>query len=261
MRRLLLLSLALAPVHASTVILQLTALPSTHMSENYNASNPSYPATYNGYTTATIAGIPSQEVICDDAFVDTNIPSGNLTYDFSTIGGANWATTVQFGAETITNNTGGTVDSVSNGSSVSLTQLQAYDTAAILDVDLAASHNPSANTITDYQYALWYLFDQNIKVPANSGTPVPVNATQLNLIYSAAAIATSTSGANEATTAADAARLIIYTYAGGTNGSQEFLGLSTPTPEPGAWALMLGLGLLALIPGVRAKLLAAISRS
>jgi hypothetical protein len=237
--------------------MQLTALPVTHMSENYNASSPSYPATYNGYTTATINGIPSQQVICDDALVDTNVPSGNLTYDYSTIGGANWATTVQFGAESLKNTSGQTIDGVASNASMSLTQLQAYQTAAILDVQLASLSSPSANTITDYQYALWYLFDQNITVPAQGGTAVPVNVNQLTLLYNAAQIATSTSGANQATTAADAARLIIYTYPGGTNGSQEFLGLGTATPEPGTWTLMLGAALIALIPGVRAKLWSA----
>jgi hypothetical protein len=229
---LLLFAFAAPACFGATVIISFTALPTDIQSESYTNVNPSY----NGYSTATINGVTNQQVICDDTYVDTYMPSGPFIYDYSTIGGSGWASTVAFETnETITNNSGMTIDGLANNGTLTLTETQAYETAAVLLVTLSKISNPSANTITDFQYALWNLFNPNVKTNANQITD------QLN----AADIVTSSLAANIATTAADSAELRIYT-AVPVNSNQEFLGLNTPTPEPGSWVMIAGLGLCLL---------------
>ncbi len=62
----------------NTVIMSFTALPTAHESNTYSSSTN---ASYNGYSTATIAGIPSQDVMCDFFDAETTMPSGLYTYD------------------------------------------------------------------------------------------------------------------------------------------------------------------------------------
>jgi hypothetical protein len=262
LRPLLLFILALtAPVcFGNTVIMSFTALPTTHESNTYSSSTN---ASYNGYSTATIAGIQAEDVMCDYFEADTPMPSGPWTYDYSTIGSAGWASTVQFEtSETIKNTTGATLDGVANNGSLTLTETQSYQTAAVLMAEMQTylNGNPSnpGNTVTDYQYAVWYLFDHNLSM---NGTSLTLNTNQQTDLFNAAAIVTSASQTNMQITAADSAKLVIYTYPAGTE--QEFLGEATPTgaaPEPATWTIFSLLGLL-LIPGVRARLLTAASRS
>jgi hypothetical protein len=187
------------------------------------------------------------DVICDDFDVDTTVPSSNVTYDYSTIGGPAWATNVAFqSGETIVNTSGAAIGGTANNGTLALTETQAYDTAAVLLVTLSKMNSPTANQITDYQYALWNLFDSH----------VALNATQVTDQFTAADIVTSGIVANQVATAADAAKLVIYT-AVPTNSSQEFLGLGTPTPEPGAWVFAAGLALLFLSPRFRSRIRAA----
>jgi hypothetical protein len=119
-------------------------------------------------------------------------------------------------------------------------------------VTLGNIATPTGDVITDFQYALWNLFDSSIAL----------NSNQITDQFNAAQIVTATSGANLVTTAQDAAKLVIYT-AVPANSNQEFLGLNTPTsaPEPGTWAFMAGLGLLFLIPGIRSRARSAIARA
>jgi hypothetical protein len=262
LRSLLLFILSLtAPVcFGNTVLMSFTALPTTHESNTYSSSTN---ASYNGYSTATIAGIPSQDVMCDFFDAETPMPSGPWTYDYSTIGSAGWASTVQFQTgETIKNTTGATLDGVANNHTLTLTETQSYQTAAVLMAEMQTylNGNPASpgNTVTDFQYAVWYLFNQNLSL---NGASLTLNNNQQTDLFNAAAIVTSSTQTNRQITAADSAKLVIYTYPAGTE--QEFLGELTPTgaaPEPASWALFGVLGLL-LIPGVRSKVLAFVSRS
>jgi hypothetical protein len=224
---------------ANSIVLAFTNLPATLENESYGSSG----ATYNGYITTTINGSAGWEVICDDYYVTTHVNSQPDAYDYSLIGSTNWASTVAFETgETITNKTGSTVDGLANNGTISLNETQAYETAAVLLVTLSKISNPSADTITDYQYALWNLFDSGLVI----------NANQLTDQINAADIVTSGTNTNKAITAADASELVIYT-ANPVNSNQEMLGLSTPTPEPGSWMLMLGLGLMLLSRTIRTR--------
>ena len=74
---------AVAVSHADTVLVQFTALPTT----NISPGSP-YSATYNGNSTATIAGITNQYLVCDDFTDSTTIPNTvNWAYDYSTLTG------------------------------------------------------------------------------------------------------------------------------------------------------------------------------
>ncbi len=194
--------------------------------------------------------------MCDFFDAETTMPSGPYTYDYSTIGSPGWLTTVQFQtSETIKNTSGGTLDGIANNHTLTLTETQAYETAAVMMAEMQTylNGNPAnpGNTVTDFNYAVWYLFNQNLSL---NGTALTLNTNQQTDLFNAAAIVTSSTQTNMQITAADSAKLVIYTYPPGTE--QEFLGELTPTgaaPEPASWALFGVLGLL-LIPGVRSKI-------
>jgi len=142
-----------------------------------------------------------------------------MYYDFSTLGGPDQLQNVRFTGSNMVAN---------------------YDEAAVLLWKLSgyvAANGPSASgdTITDYQYAIWNIFDPYDPVTNPQG--IQVNSTQANLQTTAIGIVDS-----------DSAMLNrdVYPYVtiytpdpdGGSSGDQEFLQYSTP--EPASILLMLG---------------------
>jgi hypothetical protein len=212
MNKVLIATLAVIGVcHGDTITMFFTALPGVQQNNNYNNANSTGESTYNGYATATIGGIPMQDVICDDFDHTTYVPSSsNLIYDYSSLTGVEPLQYARFQG------------------------IQSYETAAVLLTELEAQVNPSANTVTDYQYALWNLF-----TPGSA----PANLTQQNLENAALSLVQSDSPM----ATASYSQLVIYTPTGPYAGNQEFLGLQTPTPEPATWLLLLsGSALLAV---------------
>jgi hypothetical protein len=204
--------LSVAACHASTIVLAATGLPSTLENGNYGTSD----ETYNGFAIATIGGIANQWIICDDYTHDTPVPSGNMVYDLSTVGGGNPLANVRF--------TGGN-------------EVQNYDEAAVLVWQLyeyvsATGTKALANTITDYQYALWNIFDSGVQVNANQSA---LQAEALNMVQTQAAMLAS----------AVYPEVRVYTPDpnGGSTGSQEFM--QYVAPEPGTLALVAGALLIA----------------
>lgn len=212
-----------AACHAdNVVVLAATGLPSTLENGNYGSSD----ETYNGFALATINGLPNQLIICDDFSHDTPVPSGNMKYDLSTMTGGNPLADVRF-----------------TGSNM----VQSYDEAAVLVWQLyeyvaATGSKALANTITDYQYALWNIFDPYSAAGNPAGVQVNANevalqAEALNLVQTQAAALAGTAYAE--------ARIYTPDPNGGSTGSQEFFGCA-PLPEPGTWALAAGALLIAL---------------
>jgi hypothetical protein len=222
---------------ADTVTLNFTSLPSTLQNNNYGSSN----ATYNGFTGAILNGTTSIELICDDYAHDTVVGSGqNFIYDYSTIDGANPLQNVRFtGSETIV------------GHSITLTELQAYETAAVLVGELSGISNPSNNTVTNYQYALWSLFTPS----------APMNTTQGNLLLAAADLVLSSNPGDQAKVQTYASELEIFTPTDRNPSNQEFLAINPSAPEPAGWALMGVIALAFMHPRIRTRLRAFASRS
>jgi hypothetical protein len=221
-----------AAAQADTITLFFTALPPTLQSYDTGSGS----ATYNGYATATIAGIPSQSVICDDYSHDTYVPSSsNLIYDYSTLTGS---TPLQYARFT------------------GLNETQNYEIAAVLLVGLSnylASGHATGTGITDYQYAIWNLFTPNSQ---SNPSGAPANANQLALQTSALSVVNT--GGQVAL--GDYQHLVIYTPTEPYASNQEFLGLNTPVgqaPEPSAAPL---LALLLGVAGTFAHLRHARSR-
>ena len=213
--------LSVAACHASDIVLAATGLPSTLENGDYGSSG----ETYNGFAIATIGGTPNQWIICDDFTHDTPVPSGNMLYESSTIGGSGPLANVRF-----------------TGSN----EIQNYDEAAVLVWQLyeyvsATGSKAAANTITDYQYALWNIFDSGVQVNANQSA---LQAEALNLVKTQAAMLSS----------AVYPDVRIYTPDpnGGSTGSQEFM--QVVTPEPGTLPLAAGALLVAVALAVRRQL-------
>jgi len=107
---------------------------------------------YAGFATATVNGIPNQELICDD-FTDqmsANVFHGNdpLVYDFSTLSSdipLGSSSGVEFPAEM------GTL----------------YEQAAVLVYELATGSSLTGAQIGDYQAALWSTLDPS-QLPASA---------------------------------------------------------------------------------------------
>jgi hypothetical protein len=210
------LLLAALAAQASTVTVFFTALPSTLENYNYQTSNASPSATYNGYASATIDGFINQSLICDDYLSDTSMPSSsNLIYDYSTLGGTQPLQYARFTGVNETRN---------------------YEEAAVLLVGLSndiANHVATAKDITDIQYALWNLFDPSLTI----------NSSQQG--KQTAALSIVDAGGQSALN--DYKQLVIYTPTAAYASNQEFLGLNTPVgaPEPSAaplLALLFGAG-------------------
>ncbi len=214
------LTLGVSGCYASAIVMPFTALPTTLT---------------NGHSGATIGGFAPHEVICDNGAAE--MPAFE-------------------GGETIVNTSGETLDGVANNGMLMLTEMQVYETAAVLRAALASMEsNPPENSAADYQYALSYLFH-------NTGAdPTILTNNQLTDLFNAAGIVTSASQTEMNTPRVDAAILAVST-AGPVNFNQEPPGFGMPAaaPEPGTWVLMGGIGVLFLIPRVRSKVLAAISR-
>ena len=206
---------------ADTVLIYFTTLPSTQMSSTYVVTS----GDYVGDVGATIDGI-STELMCDDKTDTTNVPS-NEVYDFSTLTGSNPLAHVKY-----------TSNETFNGTVYTDTQL--YEAASILLVNFSELTNPSAQTITDYNYAIWNLFNPT-GVPESGNPPSSTNG---STALQNSALAAVTAG----TSTSDYSRLVIYTpnYATGGTG-QEFLGIGTPTPEPNAAPLVGGMLLCGLL--------------
>jgi hypothetical protein len=233
MNKLMILMILGATLHsaasASTVLISFTALPGTQGNGTTNTQG----NTYNGETTATIAGVSSQELVCDDFDNTTYVPSSQI--DFS--------------VETLASLSG--VDFTSGFSSISgntLSQVQAYDTAAVLltALDALTANSGNAQAIADYQYAIW---DMMLPSGANEtfkDSPLDANALSDQRMAFAAV------EANSSATKAEEQAMVIYTPTAAYSSNQEFLGVDTPTatPEPASWVLLAGLGLMLCVPKV-----------
>jgi hypothetical protein len=212
--------LSIAACHANNVItLSVDGLPSTNQD-----------GTYNGFASATINGISNQLIICDDYTHVTYVPSGNMVYDFSTVGGNDALDGVRF----------------DQGSPAQ--QVHDYEEAAVLVWELydyvsANGAKASANTITDYQYALWNIFDSGITTTANQAA---LQAAAVSLMTTQSVMLTAS----------------VYPYvdvytpssAPGSNYSsnQEFLQYAAP--EPGTLLLLAGGLLVATAAKMRREL-------
>jgi hypothetical protein len=212
----------------SIVVVDFTTLPAT---KGNGTTNSGQATTYDGEVGGTIGGVAVAELVCDFISASTSVPS-----------------IVDFSVETLASLSG--VNFTSGYATISghtLTEVQAYDTAAVLMTELnAATPAGNAQTIADFQYAIW-----NLMLPSGvdggvSDSPLDAAATA-NQVSAYAAVTAATPTAQ--TTAAEHA-LVIYTPVAGFTSNQEFIGLNTPTvnPEPSSWILMVGLGLLLCIP-------------
>lgn len=233
---------------ADTVVnIVFTNLPST----NYNN-------TYNGFTTATVGtnssgvgGVPGQLLICDDEAHNTNVPSGALPYDFSTINTA---------SSTIANArfTPGSSSPVYFGGE---TQTQLYEEAAIILYNFTKLISPTAETIAQYQYALWNLMnstqglfgnpDPN-KNTDNSAASTVLLTAQRELLLENTSTGVLLSGSAKTTQmnldSTIYGELRIYTPTATDASNQEWLQL-VPCPEPvtagAAGLLLFGMGFVA----------------
>jgi hypothetical protein len=198
---------------ANTVTIVFTALPTV------NQNN-----TYNGFSTATINGIPNQMLLCDDSADITTMPSGTIIYDYSNLVGPNPLQYARFTAAP---------------------EVQNYEEAAVLLYEFAALVNPSNNVVTEYQYAVWNVFNHATNLPATTIPPgnTTLLAQQQLLETNALNLVLSTTQPSWVKTAY--ADLVVYTPAPNSPtypnnfSNQEFLGLQNPSaPEPAmVWPL------------------------
>ena len=175
--------------------------------------------TYNGFSTATVNGIPNQLLMCDDYDDTTYMPSSsNMIFDYSTLTGPDSLHYVMFAKSK-------------------------YDEAAVLTYELATALNPSASTIADYQYALWNLMNPNVSL-------VPCWVTEEEALQ--------TSALTMVNNAADAKFLAntvyayteVYTPTAAYVGNQEFMQYETPEPNL-AWPA--GFLLLLAVVGIKVR--------
>jgi hypothetical protein len=215
------------------VVINFVTLPATQG----NGTTNTQASTYDGEVGGTIGGVDVVELACDFISAGTTVPSGPLDFSVETnasLSGVEFAS----GFATISGHT--------------LTQVQAYDVAAVLMVELnAATPGGTAQTIADFQYAIW-----NLMLPAGADGAIKDNPLDGNAILNqqnAYALVTATTPT--AQTLADEAALVIYTPTSANPTQQEFVGLGTPqtNPEPSTWVLMAGLGLLLCVPQVRSR--------
>jgi hypothetical protein len=197
---------SLTACYASTVTMFFTALPATN--EN---------GTYNGFSTATVNGIPSQLLICDDYDDTTYMPSSsNMIYDYSTLEGPDPLQYAMFGKAN-------------------------YDEAAVLVWELTETPNPSATTIEDYQYALWNLMTPSVSL-------VPGRATQEQALQTSALAMVSNAADAQFLTSTVYAYTQVYTPTAAYAGNQEFIEYAAPEPNL-AWPV----GFLLLLAAIGLK--------
>jgi hypothetical protein len=170
--------------------------------------------TYNGFVGVTIDGL-SSNIVCDDYYPTTYVPSGPWAYNMSVLPSLTFA---RFGSDA--------------------TALYKYSEAAVLlggdGGALAGLENVTdSDTITSYQYALWVLFSPTVKNFGNSASLLNTAGLDVSsgTLYSAYD------------------QLKVYTPSESAASNQEFLGMggsigrTTAAPEPGTTILM-GVGLL-----------------
>lgn len=247
MKKLILASLVVAASSvafgSTTVVITFTSLPAT----TGNGTTNTQASTYNGVSTATVAGIPNVQLICDDFNQTTSFPSSPLDYSENTIAAlpetAGISGDVDFGSGTIPV-TG------------SISQTQAYDTAAVLayEIEAVPATAGNAQTIADYQYALWYLMEPTGVDGAIKDYPLDTAAS--NDLVAAYKDVQGTGTLSSTQVAKLENDLIIYTPTSANPSNQEFIGL---TPEPSSWFLMMAAGLLLCLPRVRSRLRVTLS--
>ena len=180
---------AAGPACANTIILNFTGLPQ-------NTEN----GTYNGFATGTSnSNQPFFDLICDDYYHTTYVPSGPLTYTVSNFGDF---VNARFYA----------IDNLIEKYREAAIIVRAIQTPTVL-TDLM--HPAYPFTTGDLQYALWNLFSPGIGETAQS-------AAILNYFAHNGA---PTSGYQDIYSS-----LVIYTPMPQYNSNQEFL--SNPVPEP-----------------------------
>lgn len=203
---------AIMPSAAADVIIDFTGLPANH--EN---------GTYNGFVSGDIAGIPFDNLICDDYYPFTFVPS-SLDYTVSTLSSL---TNAKF---------------VATPGHPTNTEIQNYETAAILIYNMI--QDPAHET-AQYQYALWHLFSPTVQPYGDSASLLATAQAQAlqpsidhSTIYS---------------------ELLIYSPGHGVS-AQEFLQLDPTTPVPEPYSLFLiGTGLSLVGVFMRRRLQSAAS--
>jgi len=182
--------------------------------------------TYNGFVGASIDG-SLLNIVTDDYFSNTDVPSEPWDYNVSTLPNL---TSARFGSDDIA-------------------RMKYAEAAVLLAGDgstLAGIANvTSRKAITDYQYALWALFSDDVPHIDDESLSL-LNAAQNDILHPSAANLVSVKTAAE--------NLRIYTPAASAASNQEFLGISvantvsgeiTPTPEP-ATTFLVGIGFVLL---------------
>jgi hypothetical protein len=197
---------SLTACSADTVTMFFTALPKVN--EN---------GTYNGFSTATVNGDPSQLLICDDYNDETIMPSSsNMVYDYSTLTGADPLQYAMF-------------------------DKSKYDEAALLAYELAQIPTASADIVTDYQYALWNLMTPSARLD-------PSRVAQEQAIQNNALAMVNNPAQAQFLVSTVYAYTEIYTPTAAYAGNQEFLEYATPEPNLG-WTV----GFLLLLGAVGLK--------
>ena len=182
---------------ASTVVF--TALPPVFQN-----------GTYNGFATATIDGVPNQLLLCDDDAHTTYMPSDSILYDYSTLTGSNPLQFARFSDHPAT-----------------MDDLTKYEVAAVLLYELNLAGSANADLVTDYQYAIWNMFDPTTSLFRPNQSALQQAAIDIVLGKATAPVWLSTAYAD----------LAIYTPQSAYASNQEFLGLN-PVPEPAMFWLL-----------------------
>lgn len=240
----LLITSANSVAFASTVYITFTNLPATQG----NGTTKSQSNTYDGEAATTVAGFGTQELVCDNFANTTYVPSPPIDFSVNTLSTLT-ASDVDFSSGFVT----GLV-----GEGISMSQIQAYDTAAVLLTNLEIFAT-TGQQIADYQYAIWDLMAPGADSDGMMDSPLDANAANyLQSAFSAATAATPTAATIKAENL-----LVIYTPTAAFSSNQEFLWLDppAPAPEPSTWLLMAALGLFLSVPQVRSRLRAALSRN
>lgn len=196
---------------ATTVKLYFTALPTSYVN-----------GTFNGFSTANVAGIDNQLLLCDDTkhntYMATPVEDRPLTYDVIRFDGAS-VVGLMYADRGVT----------------------VYKQAAVLlyqFVNVAGGMSASGDTVANYQYAIWNLMNPDWALYQ----PVPEQLLQAN------ALAMVQNG-NPAVMGPIYSSMLVYTPASVSMPNQEFLQL---TPEPGtSWLLACALGMGGVVMGFR----------
>jgi hypothetical protein len=183
--------------------------------------------TYNGFVGASIDG-SLLNIISDDYFPSTYVPSGPWDYNVSTLPNL---TSARFGS-----------DDLARMKYAEAAVLLAGDGSTLAGIANVTTHK----AITDYQYALWALFSNDVP---------HVDDESLSLLNTAQNDVLHPPSMNAGSITAAFANLRIFTPSAPAASNQEFLGISagttvtvgeiTATPEP-ATTFLAGIGLFLL---------------